>query len=44
MVTRRRVVLVLLHLEFVDADNYYGPFTQGMRELGYVDGRNLVIE
>ena len=32
------------HMEFVDADYYYGPFTQGMRELGYVEGRNLVIE
>ena len=32
------------HLEFVDSDIYYGPFVQGMRELGYVVGRNLVIE
>ena len=32
------------HLDFVDADNVYGPFTQGMRELGYVVGKNLVIE
>ena len=32
------------HMEFVDADYYYGPFTQGMRELGYVVGKNLVIE
>ena len=32
------------HVEFVDADYYYGPFTQGMRELGYVEGKNLVIE
>ena len=32
------------HVEFVDADDYYGPFTQGMRELGYVVGKNLVIE
>ena len=32
------------HVDFVDADFYYGPFTQGMRELGYVEGKNLVIE
>ena len=32
------------HVDFVDADSYYGPFTQGMRELGYVVGKNLVIE
>ena len=32
------------HMEFVDTDFYYGPFTQGMRELGYVVGKNLVIE
>ena len=32
------------HVDFVDADYYYGPFTQGMRELGYVVGKNLVIE
>ena len=32
------------HVDFVDADNYYGPFTQGMRELDYVVGKNLVIE
>ena len=32
------------HVDFVDADNYYGPFTQGMRELGYVEGKNLAIE
>ena len=24
--------------------DFIGPFTQGMRELGYVDGKNLVIE
>lgn len=31
-------------LEFVDSDVAYGPFVQGMRELGYVVGKNLVIE
>ena len=36
--------LSLRHVDFVDADYYYGPFTQGMRELGYVEGKNLVIE
>ena len=32
------------HVDFVDANFIYGPFTQGMRELGYVVGKNLVIE
>lgn len=32
------------HVDFVDTDYYYGPFRQGMRELGYVEGRNLAIE
>lgn len=32
------------HLEFTDADYYVGPFTQGLRELGYVEGKNLIIE
>jgi len=32
------------HVDFVDSDVFYGPFRQGMRELGYVEGRNLVIE
>src|SRR6187402_427952 len=32
------------HVDFVDSDYYYGPFRQGMRELGYVESKNLVIE
>ena len=36
--------LVQRHMEFVDADYVYGPFTQGMRELGYIVSKNLVIE
>ena len=32
------------HVDFIESDDYYGPFTQGMRELGYVVGKNLVIE
>ncbi len=31
-------------VDFVETDYYNGPFRQGMRELGYVEGRNLVIE
>ena len=31
-------------VEISDSDFAYGPFRQGMRELGYVEGRNLVIE
>ena len=36
--------LSVRHVDFVDADYNYGPFTQGLRELGYVVGKNLVIE
>ena len=36
--------LSLRHVDFVDTDYLYGPFTQGMRELGYVEGKNVVIE
>ena len=32
------------HMDLVDSDYAYGPFTQGLRELGYVLGKNLVIE
>lgn len=36
--------LLQRHMDFVDSDFVYGPFTQGLRELGYVVGKNLVIE
>jgi putative ABC transport system substrate-binding protein len=31
-------------VDLVDSDYTYGPLTQGLRELGYVIGKNLVIE
>ena len=36
--------LSVRHMEFVDTDYYYGPFRQGMQKLGYVEGKNLIIE
>jgi putative ABC transport system substrate-binding protein len=36
--------LALRHVDFLDSDYYYGPFRQGMRELGYLEGKSLVIE
>ena len=32
------------HVNFVDSDYIYGPFRQGLRDLGYVEGKNLIIE
>jgi putative ABC transport system substrate-binding protein len=32
------------HMEQNDLDYLTGPFRQGMRELGYVEGKNLIIE
>ena len=31
-------------VELIESNYYFGPFTQGLRELGYVVGKNLVIE
>ena len=36
--------LVPRHVDFVDSDYIHGPFLQGMRELGYLQGKNLLIE
>ena len=36
--------LLQRHLNRVDSDPVYGSFTRGLRELGYVEGKNLVIE
>jgi len=32
------------HVDYVDSDVFYGPFLRGMRELGYVEGKNFIIE
>ena len=37
-------VLALRQVAFLESDYTYGPFRRGMRELGYVEGKNLVIE
>ena len=36
--------LVPRHVDFVDSDYIHGPFLQGMRELGYLQGKNRLIE
>jgi putative ABC transport system substrate-binding protein len=36
--------LVQRHVDFLDSDYIYGPFQLGMRELSYVEGKNLVTE
>jgi putative ABC transport system substrate-binding protein len=36
--------LALRQITISDTDYYYGPFRQGMRELGYIEGNNLFIE
>ena len=37
-------VLSQRHVDFVDSDYVCGPFVQGLGQLGYVAGRNVVIE
>jgi putative ABC transport system substrate-binding protein len=36
--------LALQRVAILESDYNYGPFRQAMRELGYIDGKNLVIE
>ena len=36
--------LAQLHLVHDESDPFFGAFMQGMRELGYIPGKNLVIE
>lgn len=37
-------VLSQRHVDFVDSDYVYGPFVQGLGQLGYALGRNVLIE
>jgi putative ABC transport system substrate-binding protein len=36
--------LLARHVDFLDSDYSFGPFMRGVRELGYVDGKNIAIE
>jgi ABC-type uncharacterized transport system substrate-binding protein len=36
--------LAARHVDSIDSDAVYGGFSRGMRELGYVEGKNLAIE